>query len=251
MLVSVVLPYYKDPIHILESVRSVFQQNYKNWELIIVDNENSYESKVILKKIFNLNKKKIRIFSTQTSSGVAKARNLGIKKSKGTFVAFLDSDDFWRKDKLKKQISLINKYNYDFCYTWYVAFKGKNSLYEVKSPKYLNYNTLIKSCPICCSSVLLKKKVLKKLTFNNHQTKEDYDLWLRISKKNFKFIGIEEYLTYYRVRNNSLSSNQLNKFLNAYKIYNKIYKNNFFFIIYCIARLYFNAFKKRNFFSLI
>ena len=86
------------------------------------------------------------------------------------------------------------------------------------------------------------------MTFNNYQTKEDYDLWLRISKKKFKFIGIEEYLTYYRVRNNSLSSNQLNKFLNAYKIYNKIYKNNFFLIIYCIGRLYFNAFKKRNFF---
>ena len=93
MLVSVIIPYFNDEININKSVFSALNQTYKKIEIIIVDDENSFKSFEILKKFKN--KKKIKIIRTNSNLGVARARNLGIRKSKVKLIAFLDSDDFW------------------------------------------------------------------------------------------------------------------------------------------------------------
>lgn len=109
----------------------------------------------------------------------------------------------------------------------------------------MNYYNFSKECPICCSSVIIKKKILNKFKFKNYKNKEDYELWLRITKKKINFFGLNEYLTFYRVRKSSLSSFHLSKIINAFKIYKKYYGFNLFFIFFCITRLYINALKKR------
>ena len=108
MLVSIITPYYSNKEFIIKTVNSVLLQTYKNWELIIVDDENSHESKLILNNIKKINPNKVNIFSTKKNSGAATARNLGIKKSNGSYIAFLDSDDYWKKNKLEKQILEFN-----------------------------------------------------------------------------------------------------------------------------------------------
>ena len=108
MLVSIITPYYQSKKYIFKSVRSVIQQTYKNWELIIVDDENSIESKYLLDNI-KIMHKNIKILSTKTNLGPGLARNLGIKKSKGKFIAFLDSDDFWHENKIEEQVLFLKK----------------------------------------------------------------------------------------------------------------------------------------------
>ena len=244
MLVSIITPYYQSKEYIFQSVKSVIQQTYKNWELIIVDDENSKESKYLLNKI-KIMHKSIKIFSTINNIGPGSARNLGIKKSKGKFIAFLDSDDYWHNAKIEKQMIFIKKKNVDICYTGYSVVSNNKIFYKPKTPSFMNYFNFLKECPICCSSVMLKKKIFNSIGFGSYQTKEDYELWLRITKRKINFFGLNEYLTFYRSRKSSLSSYQLNKLINAFNIYKQHYGFRPFFICFSIARLYFNALKKR------
>ena len=245
MLVSVIIPYFNDEENIKSAVQSVLKQTYKKIEIIIIDDENSNQSKKILSSLKKIGKK-IRIISTLTQSGVSTARNKGIKVSKGSVIAFLDSDDLWKKDKIKEQIKFIKKYKFDICYTNYLAIKNNNKIiYKVRSPKTISYNTLLKECSICCSSVVIKKEVLKKIKFQNLKTKEDYMLWLDLSKKGYKFFGINKFLSFYRIRSNSLSNLHLNKIYSAFKIYSYYLNYNFLYSIFFVLRLYLNAFKKK------
>jgi teichuronic acid biosynthesis glycosyltransferase TuaG len=243
MLVSIVTPYYKSEKYIYRSIRSIVDQTYKSWELIIVDDENSKDSKFLLNKI-KIMHKNIKIFYTKSNIGAGPARNLGILKSKGEFIAFLDSDDYWHKKKLEKQIFFLKKNNFDICYSGYSVFSDDKIIYKPKTPCFMNYYSFLRECPICCSSVLIKTKIFKNFKFKKYKTKEDYELWLRISKKN-TFYGLNEYLTFYRSRNDSLSSNQFNKLINTYKIYKEHYGFKIYKIFFSIIRLYFNALKKR------
>ena len=126
MLVSVIIPYFNDEFNINKSVTSALNQTYKNLEIIIIDDENTKKSLHVLKKYKN--KKKIKITRTKYNSGVAFARNKGIKKSKGKLVAFLDSDDYWSKNKLQEQINAFKRNDIDICYTNYFGFTDNNKI---------------------------------------------------------------------------------------------------------------------------
>jgi teichuronic acid biosynthesis glycosyltransferase TuaG len=170
---------------------------------------------------------------------------LGIKKSNGSYIAFLDSDDYWKKNKLDKQILELIKKKGDFVYTNYsMVNMNNNQQRNIYCDEIINYEALLKNCPICCSSVLLKKSILNKIKFKNYKTKEDYDLWLRILKKNYKFVHVKDFLTFYNKRKKSLSSNHFNNITNAYKIYKSNFGSKPFKIAYFIILLYLNAFKK-------
>ena len=246
MLVSIIIPYYNDKKYIYRSVSSALNQSYKNIEVIIVDNENTFISKNILRDISKISKK-IKILSNKKKLNFAGiGRNIGIKKSRGKYVCFLDSDDYWSKNKLKIQIKEIKKQNADALFTGFKAVnEKKNLIYKVIPPKELFLNTLIKSCPVCCSSVLIKKYCFKNLRFGNYRTKEDYDLWIKLSLKRYRIKSIKNFLTYYTIRKSSLSSLHLNKIINAYLIYSNTLKFNNFYSLFSVLRLYFNAFKKK------
>ena len=245
MLVSVIIPYFNDEKNIKNAIKSVLQQTYKKIEIEIIDDENSPKSEKIL---INLKKKfkKIKITSTLRRAGVSVARNKGIKEAKGDFIAFLDSDDQWKKNKIMEQLIVMKKYKFDVCYTNYVAVNDNNKiLYKVNVPKTISYKDLLSACTISCSSILIKRKILKKFKFKNLRTKEDYLLWLDLSKKGFKFIGINKFLSIYRVRSNTLSSLHFNKIYSAFRIYSHYLNYNLLSSIFFVVRLYFNAYKKK------
>lgn len=244
MLVSIIMPYFKSEIYISKVINCVKNQSYKNWELIIIDDENSKKSKKILKSYKN--NKKIKIYHNKKRLGAGRSRNIGIEKSKGELIAFLDSDDLWKKKKLFTQINEMKKRNLDLCFTAYECINEKSKiLYQVSAEKNLDYKKLISACNIACSSTLIKKKIFKKIKFNHFKTKEDYSLWLKISRLEYKIGGINKILTTYLSRSSSLSSNHFNKINNAFLIYKK--ENNFgvIYSIYSVFRLYFNAFRKK------
>ncbi len=160
MLASIIIPYYKSEKFIKKTISSIINQTYKKWEIIIIDDENSNVSFKVLNAFKN---KKIRVYSNKKNIGVAKSRNIGITKAKGNLICFIDSDDYWHKNKLLEQIYQMKKNNYDISYTSYTAFENTNTIaYRVLAKNILNYSKLIKSNPICCSSVVIKKKNFEK-----------------------------------------------------------------------------------------
>ena len=134
------MPVYNSEKYIQNTVTSVLNQTYKYWRLIIIDDASTDNTRQILYKLYrkHRNKKKIIILKNEVNKGQAFSRNLGLKYSKSKLVSFLDSDDFWAKNKLKNQIKFMMTNNYDFTYTDYKIIKN-NKINTIKVPDYFNY----------------------------------------------------------------------------------------------------------------
>ena len=190
--------------------------------------------------------RRIKVLINKKKLGAGNSRNRGIKYSKGSYIAFLDCDDLWKKNKLKKQINFMTKKKISASFTSYNIINIKNKILgKMKAKKKIVYNDLLKSCDIGLSSVMIKKNILLDNLFPNLKTKEDYVLWLKITKKEIYFYGINNFLTDWRKLNNSLSSSILQKLFDGFKVYKVYLKLNFFTSIYYLLRLSFNFLVKK------
>ena len=239
-LISVIISYYKKKKFIKKTLNSILNQTYQNYELIFVfDEENIFDIKYVKSLLIKFRKKKIII--NKKNIGVAKSRNLAIKHSKGKYLAFIDADDIWKKNKLLNQLNFMEKNSYYFSFTSYAVINEKGKiLKERKVNNDADYKNLYKSNSIGLSTVMLNKKVLKKLYFPNLRTQEDLALWLMIAKKGFTLKHFNPTLSYWRKSKNSLSSNTVNKLRDAFKLYYIYEKKNFIFSIYSVIVLSYN-----------
>jgi len=209
----------------------VLDQSYQNYEVIIVYDDPEKKELHLLKKFIS-SKKKIKLLINKNNIGAGPSRNKGAKIANGEYLAFIDSDDLWSKNKLKKQINFMKKKYTNISHTSYLIINNDDKfLSKRKAKKKLDYKDLLNSCDIGLSTVILTKKLFDKYKFSNNKTKEDYSLWLKISKKQAIY-GLNENLTKWRRTNKSLSSNLFQKFVDAYLIYNKQEKFNFLYSIY-------------------
>ena len=192
----------------------------------------------------NFVKKIIKNFKNKTlivnrfNIGAGLSRNKGIKKSKGKFIAFCDADDIWYPKKLETQINFMQKYNLPFCHSSYdVIDENKKKISEFIIKKKLNYNDLLKSCDIGLSTVVCRRKILKKNSFLNTKTKEDYFLWLNLIIKSKFFFGIQKKLISWRKLDDSLSSSISQRLKDAFIMYSMHSKKNFVINAYYTLRL--------------
>lgn len=236
-MISIILTYYKKKNFIKRCLDSIVDQTYRNFEVIMVYDDDKKEDLKYIKKI----SKKIsrfKIIINKKNIGVAKSRNIALKNSKGKYIAFLDCDDYWRKDKLKQQINFMERKKLLFTHTsYYVVNEYENRIGKLEAKKSLNYNDLLKSCDIGLSTVVLDRKLLKIANFPNIKTKEDYALWLSFARNNIHIAGINKYYSSWRKNKNSLSSNLILKFVNGFKVYYKYEKKNFILSLLYTARL--------------
>ena len=175
--------------------------------------------------------------------GVSKSRNLGVKKSKGKYIAFIDSDDLWKKNKLKTQVDFMRKNKCLISHTDYKIINNKNKILgHMRAKKRLSYNDLIFSCDIGLSTVMISKKLKSKALFPNMITKEDYILWLKLSKK-FNIYGIKKNLGSWRKSDPSLSY-FWQKIKDAFTLYSKYEKFNLFKSLFFVLLLSLNFIKK-------
>ena len=114
-LISIIMPYYRKINSVNRTIKSVIKQTYKKFELIIVYDDETAEDYHKIKK-FIANNKKIRIIKNRKNIGAGQSRNIGIKNSNGSIVTFIDSDDTWHQQKLKKQLNFLNKNNHNFIF---------------------------------------------------------------------------------------------------------------------------------------
>lgn len=185
--VSVIIPYYKKKNHIQKTINSVVSQTFENLEILLVYDDTDLTDLEYIKKILQ-NNKKAKILINKKNFGVGKSRNLGIKKSRGKYCAFIDSDDLWLKNKLKYQLKFMKEKKLNFTFTPYTKkFKNKKKIIKQTHNK-LNYEDILSNCSIGLSTVIIRKSIIKgKLFLENLKTHEDYGAWLKILKKSEKY----------------------------------------------------------------
>ncbi len=219
--VSIILPNYNSSKTIIATINSVLQQTYKNWELIIVDDYSDKNTKNILLKYKK--KKKIKILFSKKNLGAGPSRNLAIKKSNSYYLAFIDSDDLWEKNKLKMQINFMQNNNYNFTYTYYKTLSEDKKIIEsIKTPKEFNFKSFVKNTSIATSSMIIKRGLGIKTKFSNTKICEDYYYKCQLLKKTGYAFCYPHYLMQYQIRKNSLQSD---RFRNIYWMW-KINKNS-------------------------
>ena len=244
-LVSVIIPYYRKKQDISRTINSAINQTYKNLEIILIYDDNKKNDLKYIKKIC-LKDKRIKLFVNKKNLGAGTSRNKGIRYSKGDYIAFLDADDFWSKNKIKKQIYFMKKKKVFFTHTNYSIINEKNVILDKRFARnFLNINDLIKSCDIGLSTVMIKKNHLKSNLFPSLKTKEDFVLWLKLLSKNIKIYGINQNLVLWKKNSNSLSSSTIQKLFDGFKVYNKYMKFNFLKSLYYLMCLSLNYLRKK------
>ncbi len=217
-LVSIVIPTYNHAKFIGKALNSVKNQTYKNWEAIVIDNNSTDETNKILNNIIDTRIKHIKI---DNKGVIAKSRNIGINVANGEWIAFLDSDDFWTKDKLEICVKNINV-NIDFIYHGLESvndnkkfiFKKKKFIGRKLNKPILNdllVSSIFKGTPIGNSSVFVRRKILNKIGGISENkkliTSEDFNTWLRIAEMTDNFKYINQKLGYFLIHEGSSQKN--------------------------------------------
>ena len=245
-LISIIMPYYKKKAFIGAAIKSVLCQSYKKFELIIIYDDENLEDFQYISSLASKDSR-IKLLKNKRNLGSGLSRNLGIKYSKGHYLAFLDSDDFWLKNKLKTQVNFMKKNKLSISFTAYKIVNENNEVIGYReADKIINFSNLINSCDLGLSTVIVKSSLIKKkFFFPDLKTKEDYVFWLNIARNNNSFYGLNKKLSAWRRLSNSLSSNSFQKLFDGYLVYYKYMKYNSIVSIYRLFILSSYYLKKR------
>ena len=232
-LVSIILNCYNGEKYLQQALSSVEKQSYKNWELIFWDNKSTDNSKNIFQSFKN---KKFKYYLSKKHTSLYKARNLAIKKSRGQFISFIDADDLWERNKLKKQVELFLRNKqvsliYGNLWIQNENLKKRKLYWKKDLPSGLIYKKIIKEYCIGIITVMIKRNVLsKKNAFDpKYNIIGDFDLFTRLAKKN-KFMAVQAPLATYRVHAKNLSFINRTKEIDELKLWlrNNKYKLQLF-----------------------
>ena len=237
--VDIILPNYNSNLFLNETLKSVLNQTYKNWKLIIVDDCSDKKTKKILKKYTR--NKKIKVYWLKKNKGAGYCRNYAIKKSKSSYLAFIDSDDVWKTDKLETQIRFMENNNYEFTYTNYETFGKKNSL--IRPSQEYSFEKFINDTSICTSTMIVKREIVKDVEFTDTKICEDYYFKCKLLKVCNAYC-LDDFLTKYRIREDSLQSNKWRNIYWIWKINKKYNKFNFFNNFFSLLFISLNSLKK-------
>lgn len=208
-IISVITPAYNAERFIKDTIQSVLDQTYDCWEMIIVDDRSQDQTVELIKEMQDKDDR-IKLIVLDENSGSAVARNTAIENAQGRYIAFLDSDDRWMPEKLERQLAFMQEKDIAFSYTAYVRTleDGTETDYISKTPKQVDWDALMKRCVIGCLTVMLDTKKTGEVKMVNIRTRQDYALWLDLTRRGFIAHGLPEVLAKYRVVGNSISNNK-------------------------------------------
>ncbi len=230
-IVSVITPVYNGEDTIGKTIDSVINQTFSNFELIIVDDISNDETINIIKS-YQEKDSRIKLYILNKKGGASGARNYALKKAKGKYIAFLDSDDLWKSDKLEKQVKFMEDNNIYFSYTdySYIDCIGNDLNKYRKCPNKVSYLRMLFGDSVGCLTVMYNRKAVGKIKIPEIKKRNDYALWCVILKKVKVGYKYDEILSLYRKGNVSLSSGKKYKLLKYhYQLHRKV--NNLGFIL--------------------
>lgn len=226
-LVSIVTPAYNASHLIGDTIKSVQEQSYVDWEMIIIDDCSSDNTVEIVEE-YAKSDNRIKLLKAPQNGGVARARNIGLDAAKGNYIAFLDSDDLWMPDKLAKQVSFMQQNRYILTYTYYTIFNSDDGkeLKTIKSPKSMRATTILKDTAIACLTVMVDKTQAGDFRMPLLGHTEDNCTWYNILNDGNRIAYcLPEVLAKYRSGHKSMTNNKIE----AAKMQWDTYRNHFRF----------------------
>ncbi|MBI9036338.1 MAG: glycosyltransferase family 2 protein [Bacteroidales bacterium] len=227
-LVSIVTPLYNSANFLPETLDSVLNQTYKNWEMFIID-DCSKDNGLEIALEYAKKDSRINVVPLKKNSGAACSRNVGIAKAKGDFIAFVDSDDVWMPQKLEKQLNFMLKNNYYLTYTSYQRIDEEGNKGKIiRPPKKVWYKKMLFQNYIGLSTAMINVKEFGKKFFIPHIRREDYAYWLKILQNDLEYAYLyDDIVINYRVRKGSLSSNKIKLVRYQLFLYNQVIGLNY------------------------
>lgn len=241
-LVSVIMPAYNSGRFISIAIDSVMNQTYTDWELLIVDDCSTDNTAKIVSD-YLVKDKRIKYFKNLSNSGAAASRNKAVKEAKGQYLAFLDSDDIWKSEKLEKQINFMRKNKYTFTCTSYSKIdKYGENLHRTVNALTIDYEDMLRRCP-GNSTVVYDASKLGKFIIPLIKKRNDYVMWLKVIKSAGMLQGLDEILSCHRILSNSISSNKASLVKYHWVVYKDIEKigmlKSTYLIVFWIAKTIF------------
>lgn len=248
-LVSIIMPSYNTGQYIAESIQSVRNQTYTNWELIIVDDcstDNTDESVAPY-----LSDRRICFIKNEKNSGAAVSRNRALREAEGRWIAFLDSDDLWTPEKLENQINFLEKHGYSFSYTNYeeIDVSGKKTGVHVSGPKKITKTGMFNYCWPGCLTVMYDRNVVGLIQIEDIKKNNDYAMWLKVCKKADCYLLDECLAQYRRGRADSVSTHSIKTMISwHYRLFHEAEKLNAVVSIVNTGRnMVFGFYKKKRY----
>lgn len=242
--VSIIIPVYNAEKFIGKTIESVLNQTYKNWEMLIFNDKSKDNSLKIIKK-YSEKDERIKVVDSKENVGVVAARNKLIEIATGEFIAFLDADDYWKQNKLEKQIKFMRKNNASISCTEYTRVtEDEKEINDIIIKEIITYEDMLKNNYLGCLTVVYNANKLGKRYFKERKKNEDYVLWLEIVKETKIIFGLKENLAFYRVLNNSRSSNKIKVAKDRWEVYRKIERLSLLKSIYYFLQYVIRALKK-------
>ena len=227
-LISIIMPSFNTGKYITETIESVLAQSYKNWELIIVDDCSSDNTDEIVSTY--LSDDRIHYLKNEKNSGAAFSRNIALRKAKGKWIAFLDSDDLWMPEKLEKQLSFMKSNGYFFSYTDYeeIDVNGKQTGVRVTGPRKVTKTGMYNYCWLGCLTVMYDADKIGLIQIENIKKNNDYAMWLKVCHKADCYL-LDECLAQYRKgRVGSVSTHSIKTMIGwHYKLFREAEKQSF------------------------
>jgi glycosyltransferase involved in cell wall biosynthesis len=235
-LVSIITPSFNSEKFIAETIRSVQNQTYQNWEMIIVDDCSTDETVSIVEYIAN-NDSRIKVYKLEKNSGTGIARNNALDKASGKYIAFLDADDLWKPEKLEIQINFLKNNNLPFTFSFYdcINEQGKELNKRVEAPNNLSYRQLFFCNYVGNLTGIYDVNYFGKIAISSIRKRQDWMLWLTILKKIKSAKPIAESLAFYRIRENSISASKVNLLKHNFTVYRRFHGFNLVLSLLCMT----------------
>jgi len=248
MFISVITPVHNSSDYIADTINSVINQTYQNWEMILVD-DFSADNSVEIIQAYQEKSNKIKLIQSDTNVGAAEARNIALRQAKGDYIAFLDSDDMWLPNKLERQTQFMKSNNYAFSFTAYQRVNQNNTktINRIGVPKFIGYNGFLRNTIIGTLTVMIDKRQTGYFEMPNIRSSHDMVLWCEILKRGFKAYGINEVLAYYRIVGDSNTAKKWKAAKDVWRVYRDIEKLSWVKSAFNFSLYAFNALKKRIF----
>jgi glycosyltransferase involved in cell wall biosynthesis len=235
-LVSIIIPTYNSEKFIMDTIQSVQNQTYKNWEVILVDDCSSDNTVFIVLEMIQKDSR-IQFFQLKKNSGTGIVRNIGVNNANGRYIAFLDADDLWVPNKLKKQIDFLSNNDLPFTFSFYdcIDEEGNSLEKRVEAPLNLSYRQLFFCNYIGNLTGIYDVNYFGKIAISSMRKRQDWMLWLTILKKIKVAKPVPESLALYRVRKNSISTSKFNLIKYNFSVYRSYHRLNLPLAMLCMS----------------
>ena len=234
---SIVTPAYNAGRYLADTIRSVQRQTYPRWEMLIVDDCSTDETYAVACSFAEADSR-IRVLRHEKNGGAAAARNTALEAAKGTYIAFLDSDDLWAPEKLEKQLAFMEANGYALTYTMYQFLLEDGRLGKVvRVPARMTEKKIYGNTSIACLTVMVNREMTGPFSMPPLKHAEDQCTWQSILRRGYEAVALEENLAFYRISASSMTHSKRNAAKKQWEVYRKYHgfsllKSGYYFACY-------------------